>query len=71
MYMRAMKLVGETEVMLVQIFKNTLIEATLRWFLNMEDTRAWNWEDMCRELQNQCKYKIEVDVTRRDLETTK
>ena len=71
MYMRAMQLLGAIEELLVQIFHITLTGASLRWFLNMEDTRAWNWEDMCRELQNQCKYKIEVDVTRRDLETTK
>ena len=69
--MRAMKLVGETEVMLVQIFKITLIEAAFRWFLNMEDSRAWNWEDICWKFHNQYKYKMEVDVMRRDLETTK
>ena len=30
-----------------------------------------NLEDICREFHNQYKYNIEVDVTRRDLETTK
>ena len=28
-------------------------------------------EDICREFHNQYKYNIEVDITRRDLETTK
>ena len=37
----------------------------------MEDIRTWNWEDICRKFYNQCKYNIEVDVTKRDLETTK
>ena len=37
----------------------------------MEDTRAQNWEDICWEFHNQYKYSIEVDVMRRDLETTK
>ena len=57
--------------MLAQMFQNILTEATLRWFLNMEDTRARNWVDICSEFHSQYKYNIEVDVTRRDLETTK
>ena len=57
--------------MLAQMFQNTLIGAMVRWFLNLEDNRAWNWEDICREFHNQYKYNIEVEVTRRDLETTK
>ena len=36
----------------------------------MEDTRTRNWKDICREFHNQYKYNI-LDVTRRDLETTK
>ena len=69
--MRAMQPVGETEEMLAQMFKNTLTGAALRWFLNMEDTRAQNWEDICRKFHNQYKYKMEVDVMKRDLETAK
>ena len=53
------------------MFQNTLIGASLRWFLNMEDNRARNWEDICGEFHNQYKYSIEVAVMRRDLETTK
>ena len=53
------------------MFQNTFTGATLRWFLHMEDTRTWSWEDICREFHNQYKYNIEVDVTRKDLETTK
>ena len=37
----------------------------------MEDTRTRNWEDICWQFHNQYKYNIKVDVTRRDLETTK
>ena len=71
MYMRAVKALKATEEMLSQMFQNTLTGATLRWFLNMEHNRARNWEDICKEFHNQYKYNIEVDVTRRDLETTK
>jgi len=71
MYMRAMQPLGAIEEILAQMFQNTLTRATLRWFFNMEDNRARNWEDICGEFHNQYKYNIEVDVTRRDLETTK
>ena len=59
------------EEMLVQMFQKTLTGAALRWFLNMEDTRNPNWEDICREFHKQYKYNIEVNIAWRDLETTK
>ena len=71
MYMRAMQPLGAIEELLAQMFQNTLTRATLRWFLNLDDARARRWEDIYREFHNQYKYNIEVDVTRRDLETTK
>ena len=37
----------------------------------MDDARARSWKDICREFHKQYKYNIEVDITRRDLETTK
>ena len=57
MYMRAMQPLGATEEMLTQMFQNTLTRAALKWFLNFEDNRARNWEDICREFHNQYKYK--------------
>ena len=51
------------------MFQNTMIGAALRWFLNPNNARARSWEDICREFHKQ--YNIEVDITRRDLETTK
>ena len=71
MYIRAMQPLGATEVLLAQMFQNTLTRATLRWFLNLDDSRAKSWEDICREFHNKYKYNIEVDITKRDLETTK
>ena len=44
--------------------------AAFRWFLNLDGARAKSWEDICCEFHNQYKYNIEVDVPRRDLETT-
>ena len=60
-----------TKELLAQMFQNILTGATLRWFLNLDDTRAKGWEDICREFHKQYKYNIEVDITRKDLETTK
>ena len=53
------------------MFQNTLTEATLKWFLNLDDARARSWKDIYHEFHKQYKYNIEVDITRRDLETTK
>ena len=71
MYMKAMQPLGATKELLTQIFQNTLARAALRWFLNLDDARARSWDDIYREFHNQYNYNIEVDVTRRDLGTTK
>ena len=71
MYMRAMQPLRATEELLAQMFQNTLSRAAFRWFLNLDDTRARSWEDIYRKFHNQYVYNIEVDVIRRDLETTK
>ena len=71
MYMRAMQLLGVIEELFAQMFQNTLTEATLKWFLNLDDARARSWKDIYHEFHKQYKYNIEVDITRRDLETTK
>ena len=71
MHMRVMQPLGATEELLAQMFQNTLTGAAFRWFLNLDDARARSWEDICHEFHNQYKYNIEVDITRRDLETMK
>ena len=71
MYMRVMQPLGSTEELLAQMFQNTLTGAALRWFLNLDNAIVRSWENICREFHNQYKYNIEVDVTRRVLETTK
>ena len=68
MYMRAMRPLGATKEVLTQMFQSTLTESVLRWFLNLD---ARSWEDICREFHKQYKYNMEVDIIRRDLETTK
>ena len=53
------------------MFQSTLIGAALRWFLNLDDARARSWKDIYREFHKQYNYNMEVDITKRDLETTK
>ena len=55
MYMRAIQPLGATEEVLAQMFQNTLTRATLRWFLNLDDARARNWEDIFLEFHKQYK----------------
>ena len=71
MYMRAMQPLRAIEELLTQMFQNNLTGDALRWFLNLYDARARSWEDICRKFHNQYKYIVEVDVTRRDLDTMK
>ena len=53
------------------MFQNTLTGAALRWLLNLDDARAKSWKDIYWEFHKQYKYNMEVDIIRRDLETTK
>ena len=71
MFMKDMYPLGATEEVFTQMFQNTLTGVALRWFLNLDDARARSWEDICWEFHNQYKYNMEVDIIRRDLETTK
>ena len=71
MYIRAIQPLGTTKKVLAQMFQNTLTEAPLRWFLNLDDERARSWKDIRRKFYKQYKYNMEVDIIRRDLETTK
>ena len=71
MYMKAMQPLGATEEILAQMFQNTLTRAAIKWFLNLDYARVRSWKDIYREFHKQYKYNIEVDITRRDLETTK
>jgi hypothetical protein len=43
----------------------------LKWFFNLKDSRTNTWEDICSKFFKQYQFNNAVDVTRRDLETTK
>ena len=71
MYVRAMHPRGANDELLAQMFHESLVSSALKWFLALEESRTKTWEDVCNEFTNHYKYNTEVDVTRRDLETTK
>lgn len=71
MYVRAMQPRGATEELMAQLFHESLSGSSIRWFLNLDESKTRTWEDVCKEFSYHYKYNIEVDVTRRDLETTK
>ena len=71
MYTRAMHPLGADDEILAQLFQNTLTMVALKWFFNLKDSRTNTLEDICLEFFKQYRFNNEVDVTRRDLKTTK
>ena len=71
MYTKALQPLRATEELLTQMFQNTFTNPAFRWFLNLEDSLIRTWEDIGNEFYKQYKYNTKVDITRRDLETTK
>ena len=71
MYTKALQPLGATEELLTQMFQNTFTNPAFRWFLNLEDSLIRTWEDIGNEFYKQYKYNTKVDITRRDLGTTK
>ena len=53
MYMRAMQPLGATEEVLTQMLQNTLTGVPLRWFINLDDARERNWEDIYQEFHKE------------------
>ena len=43
----------------------------MKWFIDLEDNQKKTWDDICNAFNRQYHYNLEVDITWRDLETTK
>lgn len=71
MYIRALQPIGVSKDLMVQLFQQTLTGTTLRWFLSFKDSKTQIWEDIYMEFNKQYKYNTKVDITKKDLETTK
>ena len=71
MYVGALNPHGLDNELLAQLFQQSLTGAALKWFMSLDLTKIKTWEDICNVFNKQYHYNIEVDVTRRELETTK
>src|ERR1043165_5264488 len=71
MYLGALNPHGLDNELLAQLFQQSLTGAALKWFMSLDLTKIKTWEDICNVFNKQYHYNIEVDVTRRELETTK
>ena len=64
------KPLGIGNELLAQLFQRTLTGAAMKWFVDLEDSHKKTWDDICNAFNRQYRYNLEVDITRRDLETT-
>jgi len=71
MYVGALNPFGLSNELLAQLFQQSLTGAALRWFVSLDHAKMKTWEDICNAFNTQYHYNIEVDVTRRELDTTK
>ena len=71
MYVGALQPFGLGDELLAQLFQQSLTGAAMRWFVGLDKTKIRTWEDVCHAFNSQYHYNLEVDVTRRELETTR
>ena len=71
MYVGTLNPLGVTNELLAQLFQQSLTGPALRWFVGMDNAKKASWDSICNAFNQQYHYNIEVDITRRDLETTK
>src|ERR1041384_343489 len=62
---------GLGDELLAQLFQQSLTGTTMRWFFGLDKTKIRTWEDVCHAFNSQYHYNLDVDVTRRELETTR
>ena len=67
-FMAATKL---TESQIVQFFFTSLEEGPRAWFFDLEDEIKSDWLLLTQKFIKQYEYNTQLDITRRDLETTK
>ena len=53
------------------LFQETLIGAALSWYFTLDMHKARNWKEVVKGFITPYEYSQELDVTIRDLETTR
>ena len=64
-FMRGM---GLGEAQLIMLFPLSLSSVAQSWFVTLDASRRWTWEDFSHEFIRQFSFNTVIDVTRRELE---
>ncbi|KAI8571777.1 hypothetical protein RHMOL_Rhmol01G0145300 [Rhododendron molle] len=70
-YIRALSMWGVERDAMAQMFSQTLVGHALHWFTLSDERRKRSWEDICAAFIAQYDYNIQLEVTTRELESTK
>ena len=62
---------GINDAQLMTLFPMSLSGATQRWFASVEPFRLRTWKDMAHEFLTQFAFNANIDVSKRELETTR
>ena len=70
-YVLAMKPLGLIKEQIILCFPRTLSGVALQWYLSLENFKMNDWNKMAEAFAQQYSYNVQLDVSLRDLETTK
>ena len=66
-----MKPLGLTKEQIIMCFPRTLSVVALQWYLSLENAKMNDWNKMIESFAQQYSYNVQLNVSIRDLETTK
>ena len=66
-----MKPLGLTKEKIILCFPRTLRGVALQWYLSLENAKMNDWNKMDEAFVQQYSYNVQLDVSLKDLETTK
>ena len=66
-----MKPLGLTKEKIIFCFFRTFSGVALQWYLSLENTKMNDWNKMAEAFARQYSYNVQLDVSLKDLETTK
>lgn len=70
-YILAMKPIGLFKEQIVHCFPRTLNGDAMNWYLSLDIAKTRDWKELAMEFVHHYNYNAQLDVTLRDLETTK
>nr|XP_023872939.1 uncharacterized protein LOC111985517 [Quercus suber] len=70
-YVLAMKPLGLTKEQIILCFPRTLSSVALQWYHSLENAKMNDWNKMAEAFAQQYSYNVQLDLSLRDLETTK